>query len=65
MIFFFFSSADGEKADISANAYPDINTITGALKLYLRDLPIPVITYDVYSKFILAASKSSYNNVKK
>ncbi|KAK1794671.1 hypothetical protein P4O66_001382 [Electrophorus voltai] len=46
---------DGEKTDISANAYPDINTITGALKLYLRDLPIPVITYDVYSKFILAA----------
>ncbi|XP_053483845.1 beta-chimaerin isoform X3 [Ictalurus punctatus] len=46
---------DGEKADISANAYPDINTITGALKLYLRDLPIPVITYDVYSKFIQAA----------
>ncbi|KAI4885741.1 hypothetical protein NFI96_000240 [Prochilodus magdalenae] len=46
---------DGEKADISATAYPDINTITGALKLYLRDLPIPVITYDVYSKFIQAA----------
>ncbi|XP_076826850.1 beta-chimaerin [Brachyhypopomus gauderio] len=46
---------DGDKTDISANAYPDINTITGALKLYLRDLPIPVITYDVYSKFILAA----------
>ncbi|KAK3550575.1 hypothetical protein QTP70_000044 [Hemibagrus guttatus] len=48
---------DGEKADISANAYPDINTITGALKLYLRDLPIPVITYEVYSKFIQAASE--------
>ncbi|KAI5106123.1 beta-chimaerin [Silurus meridionalis] len=46
---------DGEKADISATAYPDINTITGALKLYLRDLPIPVITYNVYSKFIQAA----------
>ncbi|KAK3571868.1 hypothetical protein QTP86_020442 [Hemibagrus guttatus] len=48
---------DGEKADISANAYPDINTITGALKLYLRDLPIPVITYEVYSKFIQAATE--------
>uniref|UniRef100_A0A8B9L0Y6 Chimerin 2 n=1 Tax=Astyanax mexicanus TaxID=7994 RepID=A0A8B9L0Y6_ASTMX len=46
---------DGDKADISASAYSDINTITGALKLYLRDLPIPVITYDVYSKFIQAA----------
>lgn len=49
--------ADGEKADISANIYPDINIITGALKLYFRDLPIPVITYDTYSKFIEAASK--------
>ncbi|XP_026140120.1 beta-chimaerin [Carassius auratus] len=46
---------DGEKADISADMYPDINIIAGALKLYLRDLPIPVITYDVYSKFIQAA----------
>ncbi|ELW67920.1 Beta-chimaerin [Tupaia chinensis] len=47
---------DGEKADISANVYPDINIITGALKLYFRDLPIPVITYDTYSKFIEAAN---------
>nr|XP_011729582.1 beta-chimaerin isoform X4 [Macaca nemestrina] len=50
---------DGEKADISANVYPDINIITGALKLYFRDLPIPVITYDTYSKFIDAAKISS------
>ncbi|RXN33408.1 beta-chimaerin-like isoform X2 [Labeo rohita] len=48
---------DGDKADISANIYPDINIIAGALKLYLRDLPIPVITYDVYSKFIQAAMR--------
>ncbi|CDQ97977.1 unnamed protein product [Oncorhynchus mykiss] len=46
---------DGEKADISANVYNDINIIAGALKLYLRDLPIPVITFHVYSKFIHAA----------
>uniref|UniRef100_A0A4W3H9C3 Beta-chimaerin n=1 Tax=Callorhinchus milii TaxID=7868 RepID=A0A4W3H9C3_CALMI len=46
---------DGDKADISANAYPDINVITGALKLYFRDLPIPLITFDSYPKFIEAA----------
>ncbi|XP_041759960.1 beta-chimaerin-like [Coregonus clupeaformis] len=46
---------DGEKADISANVYNDINIIAGALKLYLRDLPIPVITFHVYSRFIQAA----------
>uniref|UniRef100_A0A6I8NF17 Chimaerin n=1 Tax=Ornithorhynchus anatinus TaxID=9258 RepID=A0A6I8NF17_ORNAN len=50
---------DGEKADISASIYPDINIITGALKLYFRDLPIPVITYDTYSKFIDAAKISN------
>ncbi|XP_038862274.1 N-chimaerin-like isoform X4 [Salvelinus namaycush] len=46
---------DGEKTDISANAYEDINIITGALKLYLRDLPIPVISYDAYPRFIEVA----------
>uniref|UniRef100_A0A8C9A3S4 Beta-chimaerin n=1 Tax=Prolemur simus TaxID=1328070 RepID=A0A8C9A3S4_PROSS len=50
---------DGEKADISASIYPDINIITGALKLYFRDLPIPLITYDTYSKFIEAAKISN------
>ncbi|KAI1237152.1 N-chimaerin, partial [Lamprotornis superbus] len=47
--------ADGEKADISVNMYEDINIITGALKLYFRDLPIPLITYDAYPKFIESA----------
>lgn len=49
---------DGEKTDISVNAYEDINIITGALKLYLRDLPVPVISYDAYPRFIEAASTS-------
>uniref|UniRef100_A0A674AJK0 Beta-chimaerin n=1 Tax=Salmo trutta TaxID=8032 RepID=A0A674AJK0_SALTR len=47
--------ADGEKADISVNVYEDINIITGALKLYFRDLPIPLITYDAYPRFMEAA----------
>ncbi|KAJ0066035.1 hypothetical protein NL108_001263, partial [Boleophthalmus pectinirostris] len=46
---------DGDKADISASAFADINIIAGVLKLYLRDLPIPVITFDLYSKFIQSA----------
>ncbi|XP_048116377.1 beta-chimaerin [Alosa pseudoharengus] len=46
---------DGDKADISAATYADINIIAGVLKLYLRDLPIPVITYDLYNTFIQAA----------
>ncbi|KAI4797941.1 hypothetical protein KUCAC02_024743 [Chaenocephalus aceratus] len=43
---------DGEKADISSNAYEDLNIITGALKLYFRELPIPLITYDAYPHFV-------------
>uniref|UniRef100_A0A3P9I227 Chimerin 1 n=1 Tax=Oryzias latipes TaxID=8090 RepID=A0A3P9I227_ORYLA len=46
---------DGEKTDISVKAYEDINIITSALKLYLRDLPVPVISYDSYPRFIEAA----------
>ncbi|RXN01230.1 Beta-chimaerin [Acipenser ruthenus] len=46
---------DGHKADIGADTYADINIIASALKLYFRDLPIPLITYDAYSKFIEAA----------
>ncbi|KAI8497242.1 N-chimaerin, partial [Branchiostoma belcheri] len=46
---------DGAQADISESTYEDINTIAGALKLYFRMLPIPLITFDVYPKFIEAA----------
>ena len=53
----FFS--DGEIVDLSA--YDDINIICGTLKQYFRMLPIPVITFELYNKFIDAASK--YNQV--
>ncbi|KAM7407429.1 hypothetical protein PAMA_003245 [Pampus argenteus] len=53
----------GEKTDISVNAYEDINIITGALKLYLRDLPVPIISYDAYPRFIEAASKSQLDKL--
>ncbi|CAG09973.1 unnamed protein product, partial [Tetraodon nigroviridis] len=46
---------DGEKTDISGKAYEDINIITGALKLYLRDLPVPIISYEAYPRFIEAS----------
>lgn len=54
-----FGFTDGEKVDISSNVYEDINIITGALKLYFRELPIPLITYDAYPRFMESASKSS------
>lgn len=46
---------DGETVNLSV--YDDINIISGTLKQYFRMLPIPVITFELYNKFIDAASK--------
>lgn len=35
----------------------DINVISGALKLWFRELPEPLLTYGLYHQFIEAASK--------
>ena len=43
--------------DISENVYDDINVIAGLCKLYFRSLPIPLVTFDTYGKFIQASSK--------
>lgn len=48
---------DGESVNLSV--YDDINIICGALKQYFRMLPIPVITFELYYKFIDAAKISS------
>lgn len=54
---------DGEKADLSHEKYPNINVITGALKLYLRLLPIPLITFIVHPKLLEAMRKLCNNNL--
>lgn len=48
---------DGEQVDLSV--YEDINIICGTLKQYFRMLPIPLITFELYNKFIDAAKLSS------
>ena len=47
----------GDVGDIGPSKFEDINIIAGALKLYLRMLPLPVITFETYNKFIDAISK--------
>lgn len=44
----------GESVDLSQ--YLDINILTGAVKLYLRELPIPLITFDAYKVLMKATS---------
>lgn len=47
----------GDKTDISAKTYPNINVIAGVLKTYLRLLPLPIITFQAYKTFMETQSK--------
>ncbi|GES99991.1 GTPase-activating protein BEM2/IPL2 [Rhizophagus clarus] len=40
--------------DLSSEEYRDINIVAGALKRFFRDLPEPVMTYELYDEFIEA-----------
>ena len=48
---------DGEKTNMSEAAYGNINVIAGTLKLYLRLLPVPLITFQAYPAFLDTTSK--------
>ncbi|XP_076134213.1 rho GTPase-activating protein SYDE2 isoform X2 [Alosa pseudoharengus] len=39
---------DSYSVELSESAYPDVNVITGVLKDYLRELPYPLITKQLY-----------------
>nr|CAB3222785.1 rho GTPase-activating protein 12 [Phallusia mammillata] len=41
-----------EKVDLSEPQWEDIHLITGALKMFLRELPEPVIPFNFFDKFI-------------
>jgi hypothetical protein len=44
--------------DLSSEEYlSDINDITGVLKLWFRELPEPLMTFDIYQGFVEAASE--------
>lgn len=46
---------NGDKIDFSR--YVDVNVVCGAVKLYLRELPIPVVTFDAYNEVMRATSE--------
>ena len=37
--------------------YQDVNSVASALKQFFRELPDPVLTYELYDEFIEAASE--------
>lgn len=45
---------NGEKVDLSQ--YMDSNVITSVLKLFLRELPVPVVSHDAYREIIKATA---------
>lgn len=52
--------------DLSKAAVEDIHTVAGLLKLYLRLLPQPLVTYSVYHEMVavLRQSREEYDQVK-
>ncbi|OZJ06079.1 hypothetical protein BZG36_01112 [Bifiguratus adelaidae] len=50
----------GEIPDLAdVDEYNDICAVTSVLKQYLRELPIPLMTYDMYPEFIEAAGQQN------
>lgn len=51
---------DVDAVDILSDEWSaDINVVCGALKLWFRELPEPLLTYGLYNAFIEAARQSS------
>ncbi|XP_051515090.1 rho GTPase-activating protein SYDE2-like [Myxocyprinus asiaticus] len=48
---------DSHTVELSENNYPDINVITGVLKDYLRELPHPLITKQLYESVLDSMAK--------
>ncbi|XP_021111097.1 rho GTPase-activating protein SYDE2 isoform X2 [Heterocephalus glaber] len=49
---------DSKAVGLCENQYPDINVVTGVLKDYLRELPSPLITKQLYEAVLDAMVKS-------
>lgn len=52
--------AHWEQADGYLRSVEDVHVITGLLKLYLRLLPLPLITFEAYPMYIEAISKERW-----
>ncbi|KAM9837746.1 rho GTPase-activating protein 27 isoform 1-T2 [Aulostomus maculatus] len=53
--------ADHEELDLEDGQWEDVHVITGALKLFFRELPEPLFPYSHFHKFITAIRIPDYN----
>ncbi|KAJ1797753.1 hypothetical protein LPJ59_002932 [Coemansia sp. RSA 2399] len=54
-------NTDPESIDLSHSDFQDINVVSGVTKQFLRELPEPLMTYNLYDGFINAASIDDYD----
>lgn len=54
--FIFLDDAE-EKLDLNSPEWEDIHVITGALKMFFRELPEPIIPFILFDEFIAAVRK--------
>ncbi|KAG8008755.1 Rho GTPase-activating protein 27 [Nibea albiflora] len=53
--------ADHEELDLEDGQWEDVHVITGALKLFFRELPEPLFPFSHFNKFIAAIRIPDYN----
>ncbi|XP_072311914.1 rho GTPase-activating protein 27 [Eucyclogobius newberryi] len=53
--------ADHEELDLEDGQWEDVHVITGALKLFFRELPEPLFPFSHFNKFIEAIRQADYN----
>ncbi|KAF7666210.1 hypothetical protein LDENG_00115840 [Lucifuga dentata] len=53
--------ADHEELDLEDGQWEDVHVITGALKLFFRELPEPLFPYSHFNDFITAIRNPDYN----
>ncbi|XP_059495226.1 rho GTPase-activating protein 12b isoform X5 [Stegostoma tigrinum] len=57
-----FAVNHDEKLDLNDSKWEDINVITGALKMFFRELPEPLFTYHLFNDFVNAVKISDYKH---
>ncbi|OBS76710.1 hypothetical protein A6R68_16834, partial [Neotoma lepida] len=59
-----FAVNHDEKLDLNDSKWEDIHVITGALKMFFRELPEPLFTFNHFNDFVNAISKVIENGEK-
>ena len=56
-----YLNQNADAVDLSLPEFADINIISNIVKLFLRELPEPLLTYDLYEPLIAASGIDSYD----